>query len=88
MLWRDSVQERACSRSLCLVAADERSEAGSGCEAVAKSDTTLCQLNWVHRFHGRFAAGRSLAPLVSCYTASASAASCVFKLLACSSSRV
>jgi hypothetical protein len=45
-------------------------------------------LHLVYRFHGRFAADRSLAPLVSDYTTSASAVSCVFKLLACNSSRV
>ena len=38
-----------------FVAADERSEAAIGCEAVAKSDTRFFQIAQGLRFYGRFA---------------------------------
>ena len=50
-----------------FVAAEERSEAAIGCEAVAKSDTWFYQIAPGLRFYGRFAADRSLASLVSGY---------------------
>ena len=50
-----------------FVAADEWNEAAFGGEAVVKSNTMVCQLNWELWFYGRCATERSLVPLVSCY---------------------
>ena len=64
---------RICTRINCFpVVADERSEAAielvRHCDAaLVKPDTALVQVNPGLRFYGRFATGRSLAPLVSGY---------------------
>ena len=50
-----------------FVAADERSEAAIGGEAVVNQATSSCQVKAVFWFYDGFAAERSLAPLVSCY---------------------
>ena len=50
-----------------FVAAEERSEAAIGCEAVVKPTSTICQSNRVSRFCDRFALERSLVLLVNCY---------------------
>ena len=64
---------RICTRINCFpVVADERSEAAHElvrhCDAVLViPGTALVQVNPGLRFYGRFATGRSLAPLVSGY---------------------
>ena len=49
------------------VAAVEQREAAFGGEAVVKPDTAVVQVNPVIRIYDRFAIGRSLALLGSCY---------------------
>ncbi|KMN02805.1 hypothetical protein TU76_03360 [Pseudomonas psychrophila] len=49
------------------VAADERSEAASGGKAVVNTEHGFFQEDLILRIYDRFAIGRSLATLVSCY---------------------